>query len=266
MCCVGVRAIVNLVGMTMRHGYRHTMAKAGRAAVARAAADHILQIMAEKHSVLVVEDDGALASMLKDLLEGEGYDVVVARDGQRALHQGLTRHFDVMVMDRGLPVIEGLDVVERLRSKGISTPVLILSALGNPADRVEGLDRGAEDYMSKPFDLDELLARIRSLIRRHPDTSAMLRIPGGMLDIGSRTATVDGAGRIALSERECEFLEHLARRPQQVFTRAGLLESIFADADEGGVVDTYVHYLRKKLGRSCIRTVRGLGYTLGPLA
>ncbi|RAX48662.1 DNA-binding response regulator [Arthrobacter sp. AQ5-05] len=220
--------------------------------------------MAEEHSVLVVEDDSALASMLKELLEGEGYDVVVAADGQRALHQGLTRDFDVMVMDRGLPGLEGLEVLERLRRKGISTPALVLSALGNPADRVEGLDRGAEDYMGKPFDLDELLARIRSLIRRHADTSAMLRIPGGVLDVGSRTATVDGTGRVVLSERECDFLEHLARRPQQVFTRAGLLESIFSDADEGGVVDTYVHYLRKKLGRSCIRTVRGLGYVLGP--
>lgn len=221
--------------------------------------------MAEEHSVLVVEDDGALATMLKDLLEGEGYNVVVVSDGQRALHQGLSRKFDVMVMDRGLPVIEGLDVLERLRRKGITTPALILSALSNPADRVEGLDRGAEDYMGKPFDIDELLARVRSLLRRHAETSALVRIPDGILDTGTRTATLDGAGRVVLSERESDFLEHLARHPQQVFTRAGLLESIFADADEGGVVDTYVHYLRKKLGRSCVVTVRGLGYTLGPL-
>lgn len=222
--------------------------------------------MADEYSILVVEDDAALASMLKDLLEGEGYKVVVAGDGQRALHQGLSRKFDVMVLDRGLPVFEGLDVLERLRRKGITTPVLVLSALGNPADKVEGLDRGAEDYMGKPFDLDELLARIRSLIRRHIDTSTTLRIPGGVLEIGNRTATVRGAGVVVLSERECEFLEHLARRPQQVFTRAGLLDSIFSDADDSGVVDTYVHYLRKKLGRPCIRTVRGLGYALGPLA
>jgi two-component system response regulator QseB len=221
--------------------------------------------MAEEQSVLVVEDDVALASMLKDLLEGEGYEVVVAGDGQRALHQGLSRRFDIMVMDRGLPVIEGLDLLERLRRKGITTPALILSALSNPADRVEGLDRGAEDYMGKPFDLDELLARIRALLRRHSDTSAVLRIPGGVLDLGTRTATLDGTRAVILSERECDFLEHLARRPQQVFTRAGLLESIFAEADDGGVVDTYVHYLRKKLGRSCVLTVRGLGYALGSL-
>ncbi|MGA7206198.1 MAG: response regulator transcription factor [Specibacter sp.] len=222
--------------------------------------------MADERSALVVEDDVALASMLRELLEGEGYTVVTAHDGQRALHEGLSRLFDVIVMDRGLPAIEGLDVLERLRRKGVTTPALVLSALSNPADRVEGLDRGAEDYLGKPFDIDELLARIRSLLRRHADTSARVRIPGGTLDVGTRTVMLDVDGRVVLSERECEFLEHLARRPQQVFTRAGLLESVFADADDGGVVDTYVHYLRKKLGRSCVLTVRGLGYVLGPLA
>lgn len=221
--------------------------------------------MADEPCVLVVEDDAALASMLADLLGGEGYDVVVAADGQRALHEGLSKHFDVMVMDRGLPAIEGLDVLERLRRKGISTPALILSALSNPADRVEGLDRGAEDYLGKPFDIEELLARVRALLRRHVDTAAMVRVPGGALAVAARTVTLDGGAKVVLSERECEFLEHLARRPQQVFTRAGLLESVFADADDGGVVDTYVHYLRKKLGRSCVLTVRGLGYVLGPL-
>ena len=216
--------------------------------------------------MLVVEDDAALAAMLAELLGGEGYDVVVAGDGQRALHLGLSRHFDVIVMDRGLPAIEGLDVLERLRRKGVATPALILSALSNPADRVEGLNRGAEDYLGKPFDVEELLARVRSLLRRHADTSALLKVPGGSLNVGTRMVTLDGVGMVALSGRGSEFLEHLARRPQQVFTRAGLLESVFADADDGGVVDTYVHYLRKKLGRSCVLTVRGRGYVLGPLA
>lgn len=142
------------------------------------ALDPILHFMADEPSVLLVEDDAALASMLADLLGGEGYNVVVAGDGQRALHEGLSRHFDVMVMDRGLPAIEGLEVLERLRRKGITTPALILSALSNPADRVEGLDRGAEDYLGKPFDIEELLARIRALLRRHADTSFMVRVPG----------------------------------------------------------------------------------------
>ncbi|MEV8181481.1 MULTISPECIES: response regulator transcription factor [Micrococcaceae] len=221
--------------------------------------------MEDDPCVLVVEDDAALAAMLAELLGGEGYEVVVAGDGQRALHEGLSRHFDVMVMDRGLPAIEGLDVLERLRRKGVSTPALVLSALSNPADRVEGLNRGAEDYLGKPFDIDELLARVRSLLRRHSDTSTLVRVPGGSLDVGTRMVSLDNVGMVMLSERESEFLEHLARRPQQVFTRDGLLESVFADADDGGVVDTYVHYLRKKLGRSCVLTVRGRGYVLGPL-
>lgn len=222
--------------------------------------------MAEEQSVLVVEDDPALAAMLRNLLEGEGYEVALASEGQRALHLGLTRQFDVLLMDRGLPVIDGLDVLERLRHSGVTTPALVLSALSNPADRVDGLDRGAEDYLGKPFDIDELLARLRSLLRRHTDRSTSLRIPGGALNLKTRTATMDGDRRVVLSEREFELLEHLARRPQQVFTRTLLLESIFTDADDGGVVDTYVHYVRKKLGRSCVITVRGLGYMLGPLA
>lgn len=129
-------------------------------------------------------------------------------------------------MDRGLPAIEGLDVLGRLRRKGITAPALILSARSNPADRVECLDRGAEDYWGKPFDIDELLARIRALLRRHADSAATVRVPGGSLDVGTRTVALD----------------------------------------DGGVVDTYVHYLSKKLGRSAVLTVRGLGYLLGPLA
>ncbi|WP_218712487.1 response regulator transcription factor [Arthrobacter sp. BF1] len=221
--------------------------------------------MADQKNVLVVEDDAALCLMLQELLEGEGYTVVTAHDGQRALHEGLSRQFDVIVMDRGLPAIEGLDVLARLRRKGVSTPVLILSALGNPADRVEGLDRGAEDYLGKPFDIDELLARLRALLRRNLETSTVLPVPGGVLDLDTRTVTFAVAGTVVLSERETDFLEHLARHPHQVFTRAVLLESVFAEADDGGVVDTYVHYLRKKLGRSAIVTVRGLGYVLGRL-
>ena len=222
--------------------------------------------MNEEPRVLLVEDDASLASMIRELLEGEGYGVEVAADGRLALHLGLSRHFDVMILDRGLPGLEGLDVLERLRNQGVFTPALVLSALGNPADKVEGLDRGAEDYLGKPFDIDELLARLRSLLRRHLDTSTVLRVPAGALDVASRTVTRPNGARVILSERECELLAHLSRRPHQVFTRSNLLESVFEEAEEGGVVDTYVHYLRKKLGRSCIATVRGLGYSLGPLA
>lgn len=213
--------------------------------------------------ILVVEDDARLSSMLRDLLHGEGYDVMVAADGQRALHAGLTQEFDVLLLDRGLPVIDGLDVLTRLRGRGVLTPALILSALGNPADRVEGLDRGAEDYLSKPFDIDELLARLRALRRRLTSTVPVLHIPGGTLDTDSRSVTLTGGEVVGLSEREGDLLEKLSRRPDQVFSRDDLLAAVFADADDAGVVDTYVHYLRKKLGRESVLTVRGIGYRLG---
>jgi len=222
--------------------------------------------MPERPRILLVEDDARLAQMLEQLLGVEGYDTVLARDGQRALHEGLTQQFDAFVLDRGLPVMEGLDVLTRLRSRGILTPALVLSALGNPADRVEGLDRGAEDYLAKPFDIDELLARIRALLRRHSSTVPVLALPNGSLDTSSRTVTTrEGAG-VSLSERESKLLERLARRPNQVFERDDLLTSVFPDADDPGVVDTYVHYLRKKLGRDAVKTVRGVGYRLGSLA
>ncbi|MCS5715702.1 response regulator transcription factor [Herbiconiux sp. CPCC 205716] len=221
--------------------------------------------MPERARILLVEDDARLAQLLEQLLAGEGYDTVLARDGQRALHEGLTQEFDVVVLDRGLPVLEGLEVLTRLRSRGILTPALVLSALGNPADRVEGLDRGAEDYLAKPFDIDELLARVRALLRRHRSTVPTLALPAGSLDVGGRTVTTRDGHTVTLSERETDLLERLARRPHQVFERDDLLATVFPDADDPGVVDTYVHYLRKKLGRGSVTTVRGVGYRLGPL-
>ena len=215
--------------------------------------------------MLVVEDDQALAEMLAEILRTAGYDVDVARDGQSGLHLGLTRDYDVVLLDRGLPAIDGLSLLGRLRSRGVSTPVLILSALGLPRDRVDGLDAGAEDYLSKPFDVDELLARLRALRRRHVDHALHLSVPGGRLLLDSRTVTrTDGEPQF-LSDRECLLLQVLARRPQQVFSRADLMDQVFSDAGDEGVVDTYVHYLRRKLGRHTVRTVRGLGYQLGTL-
>ena len=201
--------------------------------------------------------------MLEQILAGEGYDVDVAPDGQRGLHLGLTRSYDVLVLDRGLPAIEGLDLLARLRSRGVLTPALVLSALGNPADRVAGLDAGAEDYMSKPFDIDELAARLRALRRRHHDEATTIRVPGGSLDVGSRKVALAGGGSVSLTERESALLEVLARRPRQVFSRADLLDRVFPDAEDEGVVDTYVYYLRRKLGRASVSTVRGSGYRLG---
>src|SRR5665213_3634500 len=169
----------------------------------------------ERPRVLIVEDDARLAGMLGELLHSEGYDVSLAADGQRGLHLGLTETFDVLVLDRGLPVVDGLDVLTKLRTSGVLTPVLVLSALGNAADRVEGLDRGAEDYLAKPFDIDELLARLRVLRRRLAATVPIIRFPGGQLEADNRTVALDDGGRFALSEREAALLERLARRPSQ---------------------------------------------------
>ena len=213
--------------------------------------------------MLIVEDDVRLAGMLGELLRSEGYDVSLAADGQRGLHLGLTEDFDVLVLDRGLPVVDGLDVLTKLRTSGVLTPVLMLSALGNAADRVEGLDRGAEDYLAKPFDIDELLARLRVLRRRLAATVPVIRFPGGQLEADNRMVALDDGDRFALSEREAALLERLARRPTQVFSRDDLLANVFADADDPGVVDTYVHHLRRKLGRGLIETVRGIGYRMG---
>jgi DNA-binding response OmpR family regulator len=213
--------------------------------------------------LLLVEDDRDLARMLHALLVEEGYDVDVAPDGQRGLHLGLTRSYDVMLLDRGLPAIEGLDLLARLRSKGLTCPALVLSARGNPADRVEGLDAGAEDYLGKPFDIDELLARLRGLLRRHVERADVVRIPGGAVDADSREVTLDHGEVVSLSAREADVLLALARSPRRVFSREELLGTAFDGAEDPGLVDTYVHYLRRKLGRACVLTVRGIGYRLG---
>lgn len=213
--------------------------------------------------MLVVEDDPQLASMLGELLHEEGYDVDLARDGQRGLHLGLARRHEILVVDRGLPAIEGVDLVRRLRLEGVATPVLILTARGTVRDRVEGLDAGAEDYLVKPFDVDELLARLRALGRRHTEDAASLWLGSRRLVLAERLVVGAGVDDVELSPRECDLLQVLAARPRQVFTREELLRQVFSDADTTGSVDTYVHYLRRKLGRDVVRTVRGSGYRFG---
>lgn len=217
-------------------------------------------------AVLLVEDDRQLAAMLTTLLVEEGYHVDVAEGGQAGLHLGLTRPYGVLVIDRGLPVLEGLELLRKLRSNGIPTPALVLTARGSLTDRVEGLDAGAEDYLVKPFEVPELLARIRALLRRHADTAQFLPLGRRRLSLTARAvigANNDVHGVVALSERECSLLAVLAGSPEQVFTRPQLLARVFDQADTVGTVDTYVHYLRRKLGREAIQTVRGLGYRLG---
>ncbi|MGI5131340.1 response regulator transcription factor [Pseudonocardia sp. CA-107938] len=214
--------------------------------------------------VLVVEDDDELRGMLVELLADEAYEVEAAPDGHRALHLGLTRHYDVIVLDRRLPALDGLDVMVRLRRRGVGTPVLVLSAAATASDRVTGLDAGAEDYLTKPFDVDELLARLRALRRRHLDTARTVPVGDALLDLDARELAPGPDGQpVVLSARECDLLATLAARPGQVFSRDELLYSVFTEAEKPVVVDTYVHYLRRKLGRTVVETVRGRGYRLG---
>ncbi len=216
-------------------------------------------------ALLVVEDDRALSALLVELLTGEGYRVDTAYDGQQGMHRGLTGNYDALVVDRGLPVMDGADLVALLRSRGITTPALILTARGSVEDRVEGLDAGAQDYLVKPFEVPELLARVRALLRRTDSAGAVVQAGGLRLDRVTRRvagATRDGL-EVELSEREASLLGTLMAAPKRVFSRARLLESVFDGAESAGAVDLYVHYLRRKLGKQVIRTVHGTGYRFG---
>ncbi|WP_433616354.1 response regulator transcription factor [Dactylosporangium sp. CA-139114] len=219
----------------------------------------------EPPRLLVVEDDEELGEMVAEALVDEGYVVDRARDGQRGLHLGLTRPYDVMVIDRLLPALDGLDLVARLRSRSVPARALMLTALGTVGDRVAGLDAGADDYLVKPFDLDELSARIRALVRRTPAPAGSLRVGGGRLDLVTRDAVLPDGTRVALSAREFELLRVLASRARAVHPRAELRRLVFDEAAAASIVDTYVYYLRRKLGRPVVRTVHGLGYRLGTL-
>jgi len=217
------------------------------------------------HRLLLVEDDTELSGLLTEALRDEGYEVDQAPDGQRGLHLGLTRPYDVMVIDRLLPALDGLDLLAKLRSRAVPARALMLTALGTVADRIAGLDAGADDYLAKPFDLDELSARLRALCRRTPDSAEVLRVGAGLLDLAMRDVVLPDGGRVALSAREFELLRVLAARPATVHPRAQLRTRVFDEAAAASIVDTYVYYLRRKLGRGVIRTVHGLGYRLGTL-
>jgi two-component system response regulator QseB len=220
---------------------------------------------APRPRLLVVEDDAELAELLERLLAGAGYDVRVARDGQAGLHAALTVEVDLLVVDRGLPGVEGVELVRKLRRRGITAPILMLTAYGALADRVAGLDAGAEDYLVKPFEVDELLARLRALRRRHRADAQVLPLGDGELDLELRLVRRPGGGEVELSGREAALLRTLAVRPGRVYSRGELREQVFDAAESASIVDTYVHYLRRKLGTGIVVTVHGLGYRMGRL-
>jgi two-component system, OmpR family, response regulator QseB len=222
-----------------------------------------IEELVQRPRLLLVEDDRELSGLLASLLDEERYAVTVARDGQQGLHLGLSRAWDLMILDRGLPALEGVDLLARLRARGVRAPILMLTARGTVADRVEGLDTGANDYLVKPFDVEELLARLRALLRPSADLAEELPLGDRVLLVAADRVVGHGVPDVQLSGREGALLQTLARRPNRVFTRDELLGAIFEGADTPGAVDTYVHYLRRKLGREVVRTVHGLGYRMG---
>lgn len=201
--------------------------------------------------------------MLAQLFTSEGYEVDVALDGQQGLHLALSRKPDIMVLDRGLPAIDGLDLVVRLRRVGVTSKILVLTGRSEVAERVRGLNAGAEDYLGKPFDVDELVARVRALHRRHLEHTDLLPLGRGHLDLRQREVLTSQGGSVTLSARECDLLRMLAAAPDVICRRTDLRARVFPEATSESIVDTYVHYLRRKLGREVIRTVHGLGYRAG---
>jgi len=213
--------------------------------------------------ILVVEDEPRLLRSLAKGLQEEGYAVDTAEDGDDGLFKAETYNYDAIVLDVMLPVLDGWTLLERLR-KSKSTPVLMLTARDTIKDRVRGLDTGADDYLIKPFDLLELLARLRSLIRRASGNSRSdLQI--GDLQIDTRSRMVAKAGQsITLTAREYAILEYLALHRGEVVTRTALYEHLFDETDDtlSNLVDVHVFSIRKKLGQDLIRTRRGQGYCI----
>ena len=217
--------------------------------------------------ILVAEDEPRIASFLKSGLSSNGFIVTVVGDGESAYQYARTGAFDLMVLDLGLPIKDGLTVLRMLRAERIDVPVVVLTARDSVADTVTGLESGADDYISKPFGFDELLARVRLRLRgpgRNP-APMMLRAGDMTLDLRTRRILIDGeVAEVELTAREFALAEVFFRHADQVLTREQLLSRVWGlDFDPGSnVIEVYVRYLRRKLGNSRIETLRGMGYRL----
>jgi two-component system OmpR family response regulator len=223
--------------------------------------------------LLLVEDARPLARSIAEGLSEEGFAVDVSHDGEEGLHLASEIAYAAVILDRMLPGLDGLAVLARLRAAGIRTPVLLLTALGEVQDRVDGLDGGADDYLVKPFDFEELLARLRALVRRSRGQARNLLDLGPMrLDLAARQAAVGGAA-LDLSAREFSLLALLALEPGRTFSRGEILERLYGEErdPDSNVVDVFVARLRRKLEAAglpagLIATVRGAGYRLAQAA
>lgn len=215
--------------------------------------------------LLLVEDDKLLGKGIYAGLRQEGYAVDWVRDGEAAETACLNEEYDCMVLDISLPRQNGLQVLDHVRSRGNDTPVLMLTARDTINDRIVGLDHGADDYMIKPFDLDELHARLRAVMRRRTGRSSPVLVQGDIeLDPGAHTVKKAG-DLIDLSPKGFAILHALMENKGRVMSRSRLEESLYSwkDEIESNAVEVHIHHLRKKLGSDLIRTIRGVGYTLG---
>jgi two-component system, OmpR family, response regulator MprA len=216
-------------------------------------------------AVLVVDDDAPIRRMLERTLTADGYAVASAADGGAALAAVERSVPDLVVLDVAMPGVDGLAVCRRLRRAGHALPILLLTARDAVAERVAGLDAGADDYLVKPFATEELLARIRALLRRGVEPAELLAFDDLTFDVRARTARRGGTN-VELSRREADLLELLLRNPRQIVSRTLALERVWGSrgAASLNVVDRYVSYLRRKLGEpQLIHTVRGVGFMLG---
>ena len=214
--------------------------------------------------ILLVEDDEALGEGIRVALKPEGYTVDWAHDGASALHALTHEDFGLAVLDLGLPRMDGLEVLQRLRAGANAIPVLVLTARDSTADRIAGLDAGADDYLGKPFDLEELAARLRALYRRaHGRSDSAMRHGPLVLDPAARTVTLNGAP-VELSAKEFALLHLLLEHAGKVLSRERLEEGIYGWGSEveSTAIEVHIHHLRRKLGREWIVTVRGVGYLL----
>lgn len=214
--------------------------------------------------VLVVEDEPNLLRQLRSALEGAGYAVDTASDGEDGHYLGSTESYDAVVLDLGLPELDGLTVLDRWRKAGLAMPVLVLTARDSWSDKVAGLDAGADDYLAKPFQTEELIARLRALIRRAAG-QATSELTAGAVRLDSRSGRVTLGGEpVKLTAQEFKLLSYLMHHKGKVVSRTELIEHIYdQDFDrDSNTIEVFITRIRKKLGPDLISTTRGLGYSL----
>ena len=214
--------------------------------------------------VLIVEDEPNLGRQLRSTLEGAGYAVDLATDGEDGHYLGSTENYDAVILDLGLPKMDGLTILRRWRESGLATPVLVLTARGAWHEKVQGIDGGADDYVAKPFQIEEVLARLRALIRRSSgQVTPELRVGTVVLDPRGARVTVDGVA-VKLTSHEFRVLSYLMHHRGRIVSQGELTEHIYSQGfdRDSNTVEVFIARLRRKVGGSLIETVRGMGYRI----